>query len=400
MRGLLPIAVGRATRTSAGLMFPDAEPAEAGIVEGLPLFPVRSLSEAARMLVSPNADAGDAAADRDVAAVRARHREDLADVRGQLLGRRALEIAAAGAHHLLFSGPPGAGKTMLARRLPGLLPPLRLDEALTVTTIHSVAGTLPPGIGPLMRAAVSRAAPHVLGHRARRRRIVSAARRTEPRARRRAVSRRAAGVQPPRRSRRCGSRSNSGVVHIARAARSVIVSGARHARRRDESVPVRLSRRPARARCRCPPARSSGISSGSRGRCAIASICGSICRRCRGPMRARRDRGESSAAVRARVSPRARATAGATGRAERRTRRRRAARAACPPMPSAEALLATGGRAARLSVRGGHARPASRPHDRRPGRTRRGPGPRTWQRPCTSDGGAGEPRARADYEIG
>jgi magnesium chelatase family protein len=73
--------------------------------------------------------------------------DDLADVRGQLTARRGLEIAAAGAHHLLLNGPPGAGKTMLARRLPGLLPPLTLDEALVVTTIHSVAGLLAPGSG-------------------------------------------------------------------------------------------------------------------------------------------------------------------------------------------------------------------------------------------------------------
>src|SRR5262249_10493566 len=74
---------------------------------------------------------------------------DLADVHGQALARRALELAAAGGHNLLFVGPPGAGKTMLARRLAGLLPDLTLDEALEVTTIHSVAGLLPPGAGLL-----------------------------------------------------------------------------------------------------------------------------------------------------------------------------------------------------------------------------------------------------------
>src|SRR5215831_8415466 len=68
--------------------------------------------------------------------------EDLADVRGQYAGRRALEVAAAGGHHLLFCGPPGAGKTMLARRLPTVLPPLDFDEALAITTIHSVGGLL------------------------------------------------------------------------------------------------------------------------------------------------------------------------------------------------------------------------------------------------------------------
>ncbi len=156
MRGLLPIAV-TARQSSSALLFPAANLHEAGIVEGLALFPVSTLIDAARVITS--ADPTPAAALVATDAAEAPPSDDLADVRGQLVGRRALEIAAAGAHHLLFNGPPGAGKTMLARRLPGLLPPLSFDEALTVTTIHSVAGLLPPG-GGLLRSRPFRAPHH------------------------------------------------------------------------------------------------------------------------------------------------------------------------------------------------------------------------------------------------
>jgi len=154
MRGLLAVA-SAAQRSGAGLLFPESNLAEASVIDTVRLFPVRSLAEAARVFVSPTAQPAARLADT---AGETDGGEDLADVRGQLLGRRAIEIAAAGGHHLLFSGPPGAGKTMLARRVPGLLPPLRLEESLTVTTIHSVAGMLPPGAGLIKKRPFR--APH------------------------------------------------------------------------------------------------------------------------------------------------------------------------------------------------------------------------------------------------
>ena len=154
MRGVLPIAA-MAGKSGAAFVFPDANLEEAGIVKGLPLYPVRSLLDAARVLVSPTRRPVSApppgSASHDEA-------DDLADVRGQPIGRRALEIAASGAHHLIFSGPPGAGKTMLASRLAGLLPPLRFEEALAVTAIHSIAGSLPPRTGLMTRRPFR--APH------------------------------------------------------------------------------------------------------------------------------------------------------------------------------------------------------------------------------------------------
>lgn len=145
--GVLPIAVASRRLGRRALLFPAGNLAEASIVADLPLHPVESLVDAVGIL-SQEAPAPAAPLPRD-----ARHDwapcDDLADVHGQAMGRRALEIAAAGGHHLLLCGPPGAGKTMLARRLPGLLPPLDFEEALVVTSIHSVAGLLPPGAGLL-----------------------------------------------------------------------------------------------------------------------------------------------------------------------------------------------------------------------------------------------------------
>jgi magnesium chelatase family protein len=131
------------------LLLPPQNAAEASVVEGLDVCIARSLPEAVDALNRPD-EAMRAPSVPRVAVASTHSREgDLADVRGQLLARRALEVAAAGGHNLLLKGPPGAGKTMMARRLGSILPPLTFDESLECTAIHSVAGTLPPGTGLL-----------------------------------------------------------------------------------------------------------------------------------------------------------------------------------------------------------------------------------------------------------
>jgi len=145
-RGVLPIASAAKREGVAGILLPVSNAGEAAIVSGLAVFGVSSLGEAVRALNEP---ASVQAPPVPPPAVSIGDFADLADVRGQRLARRALEIACAGAHNLLLVGPPGAGKTMLARRVPGLLPPLSFDEALEVTAVHSVAGLLPPGSGLL-----------------------------------------------------------------------------------------------------------------------------------------------------------------------------------------------------------------------------------------------------------
>lgn len=146
-RGVLPVAIGLRRQGVEAVLLPAANAGEASIVEALHVVPIRTLADAvARLQQSP------AEWPRATPAVTPPRREglDLADIRGQATARRALEIAAAGGHHLLLVGPPGAGKTMLARRLPGILPALAFDEALEVTAVHSVAGALGVGGGLLV----------------------------------------------------------------------------------------------------------------------------------------------------------------------------------------------------------------------------------------------------------
>jgi magnesium chelatase family protein len=137
---------------------PAVDAAEAALIDGVEVIPCRSLIEAVRHLVGEEAIAA-AHASRLELATQQVVEHDLAEVHGQEEAKRALEVAAAGGHHLLLSGPPGAGKTMLARSLPGILPPLELDEALEVAQVRSLLGEL-DGARPLDPTRPFRAPHH------------------------------------------------------------------------------------------------------------------------------------------------------------------------------------------------------------------------------------------------
>lgn len=141
--GVLALALAARRHGARALVVPATNATEAALVEGLPVWGADHLGEVVALLRDPGCAAAPVAA---VAPEPPLAAPDLAEVRGQAHGRR-LEIAAAGGHHLLLVGAPGSGKTMLARRLPTLLPPLAHQEALEVTQLHSLAGLLGEGAG-------------------------------------------------------------------------------------------------------------------------------------------------------------------------------------------------------------------------------------------------------------
>ncbi|GGZ12504.1 hypothetical protein GCM10010300_65910 [Streptomyces olivaceoviridis] len=179
VRGILPAVLAAADAGYEQVVVPECAAAEASLVPGVSVLGVRSLRQLIAVLTEePVPDetpdeqgrpdpllaglrvpgTGAATGMHSIGATHHDHEHDLADVVGQISARTAVEVAAAGGHHLFLEGPPGAGKTMLAERLPAVLPRLTREASLEVTAVHSVAGLLPPG-KPLIDVAPY-CAPH------------------------------------------------------------------------------------------------------------------------------------------------------------------------------------------------------------------------------------------------
>ncbi len=145
IHGALPITFELKKKGIRGIILPKQNANEAAMVEGIDVYGVETLSEAVDLLEGKSEITPLRLNLHEIFAVKEKYHQDFSDVKGQENVKRALEVAAAGGHNIIMIGPPGSGKTMIARRLPSILPPMTFEESIETTKIHSISGMLPPG---------------------------------------------------------------------------------------------------------------------------------------------------------------------------------------------------------------------------------------------------------------